>query len=291
MPTTTMEDERAPASAAVPDVEVRGASIPALGFGTWELEGAEAERMVETALELGYRHVDTAEMYGNETAVGRALRASDVAREEVFLTTKIWPDHYASDAFMPAVRASLDRLSTDYVDLLLPHWPSFESASLRETMENLNAARAEGLTRHIGVSNFTVALLEQALDASEGPLVVDQVEYHPYLDQTAVLGAVRRHGMALTAYSPLAKGRAPRDETLRAIGERHGASAAQVALRWHLQQDGVVAIPRTSSAKHCLENLRALELELDEGEMEAISDLAVPGGRLISPAGLAPDWD
>lgn len=274
----------------VPAIEGHGASVPALGFGTWELRGETARRLVERALEVGYRHVDTAEAYGNEAEVGRALEASGVDREALFLTTKVWPDHYEPRAFRDAVAASLERLGVERVDLLLLHWPRFRGTSLERTVDLLNEARAEGRTRHIGVSNFTPELLARAAGASEAPLVTDQVEYHPFLDQTAVLGTVRERGMVLTAYSPLAHGRAPRDPTLAEIGRRHGKTASQVALRWLLEQDRVAAIPRTSDPEHCAENLDILDFRLSTREMEEISGLAEPGGRVIDPDGLAPDW-
>lgn len=275
----------------VPEVERHGASVPSLGLGTWQLTGAEARRSVERALELGYRHVDTAEAYGNHAEVGRALEAAAARRDEVFLTTKIWPDHYAPEDFRTAVARALDELRTDHVDLLLLHWPRFEGTSLERTLELLNEALAERQTRHIGVSNFTADLLARAEEHSPAPLALNQVEYHPFLDQSAVLEAVRRRGMALTAYSPLARGRAVEDRTLAEIGRRHGKSAAQVALRWLVQQEGVVAVPKTASAEHATENLAVFDFQLSDGEMRRISGLADPDGRIIDPAGLAPEWD
>ena len=270
-----------------PIVRSHGVEIPTLGFGTWELRGPEARRMVERALEVGYRHVDTAQAYENEVDVGRALEESGL-REEVFLTTKIWPSGYRG--LPDAAWESLDRLRTDAVDLLLLHWPRFEGTSLEATVEKLNEVAERGGTRHVGVSNFTPELLERATRASDRPLVVNQVEYHPFLDQSDVLEAVREREMALTAYSPLAKGRAPRDETLWEIGRTHGASAAQVSLRWLVQQDRVTAIPRTSDPEHLRENFDVFDFRLTPEEMRRISDLAEPGGRIIDPEGLAPDW-
>lgn len=275
----------------VPPIESHGASIPALGLGTWELQGDAARRLVENALDVGYRHLDTAEAYGNEAEVGRALRASGLDREQLFLTTKVWPDHYAPTDFRDAVAASLERLGVDAVDLLLLHWPRFRGTTLEETVDLLNEARAEGRARHIGVSNFNTRLLTRAAEASEAPLAVNQVEYHPFLDQSEVLASVRERGMALTAYSPLAHGRVPGDRTLSEIGERHGKTAAQVALRWLLDQERVAAIPRTSDPEHCAENFRVFDFRLSEEERAGISRLAEPGGRVIDPVGLAPDWD
>lgn len=272
-----------------PVLEAHGARIPALGFGTWELRGSGARRMVERALETGVRHIDTAQGYGNEAEVGEALAASGVARDEVFLTTKVWPDAYPE--LPDAAEGSLQRLGVDRVDLLLLHWPSFRGTTLERTVEALNTVRDRGWTRHIGVSNFTVDLLERAWAASAAPLVTDQVEYHPFLDQTAVLRETRRRGMVLTAYSPLAKGRVVGDETLASVGRRHGKTAAQVSLRWLLQQEGVATIPRTSDPRHLEENLDVLDFELSSEEMERISSLARPGGRIVDPASLAPAWD
>lgn len=272
-------------------VEARGAAIPALGLGTWELAGDEAERAVSDALELGYRHIDTAQAYGNEARVGRAIEASAVPREKIFLTTKVWPDRYAPSDFAASVRRSLERLRTDHVDLLLLHWPAFEQTTLERTIESLNRARDEGWTRHIGLSNFTTELVGRATRFDGAPIAVNQVEYHPYLDQGAILAQARDLGIAVTAYSPLAHGRVPDDETLAEIGEAHGKSAAQVALRWLVQQEGVAAIPRTSKREHAAENLEIFDFELSDREMGRIGELAEPDGRVIDPAGLAPDWD
>lgn len=275
----------------IPEVDRRGAAIPRLGLGTWQLTGNDARRMVERALEIGYRHVDTAEAYDNHAEVGRALEASGVRREEIFLTTKIWPDHYAPGDFRTAVARALDELRTDHVDLLLLHWPRFEGTSLERTISLLNEALAERRTRHVGVSNFTSDLLARAEEHSAAPLVVNQVEYHPFLHQGPVLEAVRRRGMALTAYSPLARGRAVDHPTLREIGQRHGKSATQVTLRWLVQQEGVSAVPKTSSVEHAKENLDVFDFGLSDEEMRRISGLADPDGRIIDPAGLAPEWD
>lgn len=272
-----------------PVLEAHGARIPTLGFGTWELTGDTAERMTAEALEVGYRHIDTAQAYGNESQVGRAIEASDLSRDNIFITTKIWPDSYTD--FDEAVQERLELLRTDRVDLLLLHWPKFDGTTLTRTIDALNRARSEGRTRHIGVSNFNTDQLARAWAASEAPLVTNQVEYHPFLDQTPVLDAVREREMCLTAYSPLAHGQVPDDRTLAEIGRHHGASAAAVAIRWLIQQDGVAALPRTSDPEHCRDNFSAMEIELDREEMDRISALARPDGRVIDPAGLAPEWD
>jgi diketogulonate reductase-like aldo/keto reductase len=272
-------------------LSVYGAHIPRLGFGTFELEGDDAQRMVEAVLEMGYRHVDTAQIYENEEGVGAGLKAAGVPRDEVWVTTKVWPDHFGEGEFHDSVQRSLDRLGLDSVDLLLLHWPSFEGTSLQATVKRLNQAWEKGWARHIGVSNFNTALLEQAWAATQEPLVVNQVEYHPFLDQTAVLAAVRDHGMALTAYSPVAQGGVTDAPELTEIARRHDKNEHQVALRWLLQQDSVVAIPRTSSEEHCRQNQEVYDFRLSKEEMETIFALARSDGRIISPEGLAPDWD
>jgi diketogulonate reductase-like aldo/keto reductase len=270
-------------------VETHGASIPALGLGTFRLDGRTAGRMVAYALEIGYRHIDTAQMYGNEAEVGAALASSGVPREEIWLTTKIWPDDFAEGDLQRAAGQSVGRLRTE-PDLLLLHWPN-PRVPLRETIRALNEVRRQGLTRQIGISNSPTALIRQSVALSEAPLLVNQVEYHPYLSQRAVLEEARAQGMALTAYSPVAQGKVFADRTLARIGERHGKSPGQVTLRWLLQQDGVSAIPRSSREAHAKANLEIFDFVLSAEEMAAISALARPGGRLVNPAGFAPRWD
>jgi 2,5-diketo-D-gluconate reductase B len=270
-------------------VEAHGARIPALGLGTWQLEGSIARRMVGYALEIGYRHIDTAQMYGNEGEVGAAIASSGVARDEIWLTTKIWPDNFRDGALQRAAEQSVRRLRT-VPDLLLLHWPN-PSVPLAETMRALNDAKRRGLARHIGISNFTVALIQEALARSEEPLVADQVEYHPYLSQDAVREELHANGMALIAYSPLAKGRVFNDRTPVSIGERHGKNPGQVTLRWLIQQDGVAAIPRSSREAHAKANFEIFDFALSDAEMVEISALARPDGRQINPAGVAPRWD
>src|SRR5437762_4135288 len=217
-------------------VEANGARIPAIGLGTWELSGRTCARLVEQALKLGYRHIDTAQIYENEREVGDGLRASGIRRDDVFVTTKVWTTHFAPNDLERSTKESLARLRLSEVDLLLLHWPN-PHVPLAETLGALAHAKKLGLTRHIGVSNFTVALIEQAVAECPEPLVCDQVEYHPYLDQSRVLRACADHGMALVAYSPIAKGRIKNDKILARIGERHRKTAAQVCLRWLVQQN------------------------------------------------------
>ncbi|MDX6750773.1 aldo/keto reductase [Geminicoccaceae bacterium 1502E] len=271
-------------------VEANGAKIPAIGFGTWELRGGQAQAMVEAALEMGYRHIDTAQMYGNEAAVGAALRASGLPRETIFLTTKIWPEQFRTGCLQRAAEESLRRLGVEQVDLLLLHWPN-PDVPLRETMGALNEVVERGQTRHAGVSNFTTRLLDEAISLSATKLVANQVEYHPYLDQGRVLAKLRASGMALTAYCPLARGRFFAEPVVEAIAKRHGRTPGQIGLRWLVQQEGVIAIPRSSKPDHARLNLEVFDFTLSEEEMRQIAGLARPDGRMVAAAGFAPQWD
>jgi 2,5-diketo-D-gluconate reductase B len=269
-------------------IEANGARIPALGLGTWELRGRTCARIVEQALTLGYRHIDTAQVYENEQEVGEGLRASHVRRSEVFLTTKVWTTHFAPHDLERSTKESLVRLRVSEVDLLLLHWPN-PHVPLTETLGALAHAKTLGLARHVGVSNFTVALLDEAVAASPEPLVCNQVEYHPYLDQTKVREACARHGIAMVAYSPIAKGKIKNDPTLTRIGHVHGKSPAQICLRWLVQQN-VVAIPRTSKIERLSENLDIFDFELSEQDMADIFAMGSPEGRMTNFA-FAPKWD
>jgi 2,5-diketo-D-gluconate reductase B len=269
-------------------VEANGARIPAIGLGTWELRGRTCARLVEQALKLGYRHIDTAQIYENEREVGEGLRASGVRRDDVFVTTKIWTTHFAPNDLERSTRESLARLRLSEVDLLLLHWPN-PQVPLAETLGALAHVKKLGMVRHIGVSNFTVALIDEAVAACPEPLVCDQVEYHPYLDQTKVREACARHGMALVAYSPVAKGRIKSDQTLARIGRTYRKTAAQICLRWLVQQN-VSAIPRTSRIERLSENIDIFDFELSDHEMQEISGMGRPRGRLTD-FGFAPKWD
>lgn len=269
-------------------VEANGAQIPAIGLGTWELRGRACARIVEQALRLGYRHVDTAQIYENEREVGEGVRASGVKRSDVFVTTKVWTTHFAPNDLLRSTKESLARLRMTEVDLLLLHWPN-PQVPLEETLGALVQAQQLGLVRHIGVSNFTVAMIEEAVAKAAAPLVCNQVEYHPYLEQTKVLEACRANGLALVAYSPVAKGRVKNAEALNRIGARYGKSAAQVCLRWLMQQ-GVVAIPRTSKVERLSENLDIFDFVLTDEEMNEIFAMGTRGGR-ITDFGFAPKWD
>lgn len=251
------------------NVEAHGASIPIIGFGTWPLKGAECVRAVEAALACGYRHLDTAAVYDNEEAVGEGLRRSGVPRDSIFVTTKVWPDEIGDGRLQHSARRSLERLGLDAVDLLLIHWPS-RDIPLAESMAALNDVRRQGLTRHIGVSNFDAPLLQRAMDLSDAPLVADQVPYYPGLDQTALLAAAKALGVAFVSYSPLAKRGVLGNETVVGIAETRGRTPAQIVLRWHIQQ-GCVAIPRSSDAGRIAENFDVFDFALSTDEMAAIS--------------------
>ncbi len=276
--------------APIPSINANGAKIPLVGLGTWELRGRSCARVVEQALRLGYRHIDTAEIYDNEREVGEGLNASDVKRSEVFLTTKVWPAHFAPRALERAARDSLVRLRQSEVDLLLLHWPN-PQIPLEETLGALCKVKRDGLARHIGISNFTVAMIEEAVRISTEPLVCDQVECHPYLDQAKVLAACRANFMAMVAYSPIARGNAKNDKVLAKIGAAHEKTAAQVCLRYLVQQN-IVVIPRTSKLDRLTENASIFDFKLNEMEMRAIAALARPDGRVVNFAYSGTiDWD
>jgi 2,5-diketo-D-gluconate reductase B len=275
---------------AVNVVEAKGARIPLLGLGTWDLRGRTCVRIVEQALRLGYRHIDTAQIYENEREVGEGLRNSGVRRNDVFVTTKIWPSHFSPPELARATKERLVRLRLPEVDLLLLHWPN-PRIPLAETVGALCNVKQEGLARHIGVSNFTVAMLDEANSLTTEPLVCNQIEIHPFLDQSKVAAACRRLGMALVAYSPIARGEAKNDAVLTRIGRIHKKSAAQVCLRFLVQQD-IVVIPRTSKLDRLVENAALFDFALSDEEMAEISALARPDGRVVnySYEG-APNWD
>jgi diketogulonate reductase-like aldo/keto reductase len=276
--------------ANVPAVEAKGARIPLLGLGTWDLRGRVCARVVEQALRLGYRHVDTAEMYDNEREVGEGVHASGVKRNEIFVTTKIWPAHFAPRELKRAARDCLVRLRLSEVDLLLLHWPN-PQIPLAETLGALGKVKRDGLARHIGVSNFTVSLLDEALKASSEPLVCNQFECHPFLDQSKLIAACRQRGIAVVAYSPIARGNARNDEVLARIGAKHKKTAAQVCLRFLVQQN-IVVIPRTSKVERLAENAAIFDFALSAQEMAEISGLAQRDGRIVDWAFSGqPKWD
>jgi 2,5-diketo-D-gluconate reductase B len=267
-------------------VDVQNLEIPKLGFGTWRLEGGDCVVAVRDALELGYRHIDTARAYGNEEQVGQGIADSGLNRDEVFLTTKLWHTQLSASRVHDQIEQSLRDLHQEYVDLLLIHWPS-RNVPLAETIEAMLAAREAGQARHIGVANFPTALVREALELA--PIVCNQVEYHPFLGQPAVLEQAREHDLMVTAYSPLAQGAAPHDPVLREIAEQHGKSPSQVALRWLLDQPQVAAIPKAASHEHRAANLDVFDFELSDEQRGAIAGLE-RGERTIEPS-WAPDWD
>jgi 2,5-diketo-D-gluconate reductase B len=268
-------------------VTVQGVQVPKLGYGTWLVEGEAAYEGVLDALSLGYRHVDTARAYANEREVGRGLADSGVPRDEIWLTTKVWYEDADPDVLTRVFERQLEDLQTDRVDLLLLHWPAPETP-LGRTLGAMDALREQGLARHIGVSNFPSELLREAL--SLAPIFCDQVEYHPYLPQGPVMHECLENDLLLTAYSPFAHGLVHRDPELARIGERHGKSAGQVALRWLLDQPNVATLPKASSHERRAENLDVFDFELDDDERAAIAALSSRHLRTADPP-WAPDWD
>jgi 2,5-diketo-D-gluconate reductase B len=265
---------------------VRGTEVPKLGYGTWQVTGRDAEEGVEDALRLGYRHIDTARAYENEDEVGRGLKASGVDRGDIFLTTKIWTADFHHDDLVAAAEDSLRRLQVDHLDLLLLHWPN-PDVPLAETLGAMVALQERGLIRHLGVSNFTTALVEEAL--RHAPVFANQVEYHPYLGQGALAAQAREHDLLLEAYSPFAHGRLHDDPVLTEIGEAHGKTAGQVALRWLLDQPQVCTLPKASSHERRAQNLDVFDFELSDEERSRIADLE--RGRRTADPPWAPEWD
>ena len=256
--------------ASMRSLEIQGTTVPKLGFGTWQITGRECEEAVRDALEIGYRHIDTARMYGNEADVGRGLAASGVERSEIFLTTKIWPGDFEPARLRAATEDSLRSLDTEYVDLLLLHWPS-DKLVLEDTLGAMVALCEEGKIRQLGVSNFFGDLLGEALDLA--PVFADQVEFHPFLGQADVIELALQRDFMVTAYSPLAQGKVARDRTLREIADAHGKSPGQVALRWLLDQPNVSVIPKASSHERRAENFQVFDFELTGEERARIDAL------------------
>jgi len=271
-------------------VDANGANIPAIGLGTWTLMGEAATRLVTDAIRSGYRHVDTAAMYDNEEAVGAGLRASGVSRNEIFLTTKVWPSDIGEGDLQRSVEASLKRLRVDRIDLALIHWPS-TTIPLADSIWALNEVKDHGLARHIGVSNFTVSLVDEAVALSRHPLACNQIEYHPFLNQDRVLAACRGHGMAVVSYCPLARGAELFSEpAVTTAARQHGRTPAQIVLRWQVQQEGVVAIPRSSNPVRIAQNLRVFDFSLEADEMAALDALRSRQHR-ICDFEFSPEWD
>lgn len=269
-------------------LQTQGIKMPRLGLGTFRMQGDVCRAAVESALGLGYRHIDTAEMYANEDTIGPAIASSGIPRNELHVTTKVWHENLAPDGIRRAFDTSLNKLKLDHVDLYLVHWPS-RDMNLPAVFETLMKLKEEGRTRAIGVANFTVALLKKVVEEIRAPIACNQIEYHIMLDQTNVRNYLAAKSIPLVAYCPLAQGRAASDETLAAIGRKHNATAAQVALKWLLDQDGVAAIPKASRAESQKANLGALDVKLDDEDRKAIATLP-KDQRFVKPA-FAPAWD
>lgn len=254
----------------IPLIISNGAEIPVLGFGTWPLKGEAARRAVTAALDAGYRHIDTAAMYANEAEVGEAIRQHATPREEIFITTKVWPSDIEAGRLVASAEASLKKLRIDSVDLLLIHWSS-ASMPVGDQVRDLCKAHKRGLAKHVGVSNFSPEQIEETIRAADAPIVTNQIKHHPGLDQAATFAACARHGIAVTSYSPLGKGSVLRDRAITGIARAKGKTPAQVVLRWHVQQANNIAIPKSSDPRRIAENFDIFGFELSEEEMKRIS--------------------
>jgi 2,5-diketo-D-gluconate reductase B len=269
-------------------VEAHGARIPIVGFGSMRLKEDAGREAILSAIRNGYRHIDTAAFYGNEKEVGDAIKASGVKREDIFLTTKVRDNNLKADDFARSLDNSLKLLGLPQVDLLLIHWPN-PQVPHAESIGALNKAKRDGLTKHIGVCNYTVALLKEAHAATKEPLVTNQIEVHPFIDRSKVIDAGRRHGLSITAYCPIARGAVPGDAALARIGAAHGKSSAQVSLRY-LVQRGIVPIPRSANPQHLADNLAVFDFSLSDAEMAELSALSSANKRIVGPPH-APQWD
>jgi 2,5-diketo-D-gluconate reductase B len=274
---------------SIPTLSAHGATMPVIGLGTSGMGDVRAEN-IATGLKLGYRHIDTAWKYGTERQVGEGMRASGVRRGDIFLCTKVSHEYLHADDFARSVDESLQTLGVDYVDFLLVHWPNLK-IPLAETMGALAKAKRQGLTRHVGVANFNIGLLDQAIALCPEPLVTLQAEYHPYLDQTTLLNACRARGLIYTAYCPLGRGRLFKDPVLGEIARTRGKTIAQVALRWLIQKEIVAPIPRSSNPSRLAENIAVFDFSLSDEEMKRIDALKRPHGRIANPVGRVPPWD
>lgn len=270
-------------------VHAHGANIPALGLGTWPMKGDECIQAVSHALKIGYRHIDTAAMYGNEEAVGEGLRRSGIKRDHIFVTTKVWWTDIDDGTLQRSAQESLRKLGLAQVDLLLIHWPN-PQVPLASSIKALCTVKKHGLARHTGIANFPSRMVDEAVELASEPLVANQCEYHPYLDQSAVLATMRKYRSAFVSYSPLGRGGLLDDETIAMIAARHGKTPAQIVLRWHVQQQGVCAIPKSATPARIEENFAIFDFSLSDAEMSALSSLARPDGRVIDPD-FAPQWD
>lgn len=271
-------------------ISLNGTQVPALGLGTYPMTGTTAQKAITAAIGVGYRHIDTAQMYGNEADVGAAIKASGIDRNQIFVTTKIDNGNHAAADLKRSVEESLRKLASDYVDLLLIHWP-VRGVSLAETLDAMAALKTAGKIRHIGVSNFNTKLMEDAVALKGAEIVCNQVEYHIFLSQRAVLATARKHRMMVTAYCPVAHGDVARDPTVIAIAKRMNKTPTQIALRWLVEQDQVAAIPKASSRAHLKENFAIFDFALSPADRAAIDKIGSAKGRIINWAGVAPVWD
>ena len=283
--TSTALPARAPMA---PFIEANGARIPQLGLGTWPMKGEDCAAAVAHALSVGYRHIDTAAMYENEAAVGEGIRHGGVARDAIFVTTKVWFTDIGERDLQRSAEASLKRLGLDQVDLLLIHWPN-EQIPLKDSLRGLALAKRAGMARHIGIANFPSKLVDEAAKLSAEPLVANQCEYHPHLDQSRVIEAGRRHGIAFVSYTPLGRAKLFDERLIRTLADKYERTPAQIVLRWHMQQ-GVVAIPKSATHTRITENAAIFDFALEEAEMAALHALARPDGRVVNPA-WSPRWD
>jgi len=267
--------------------KARGATIPEIGLGTYKLIGKECTNIVKQALDVGYRHIDTAQMYKNEREIGDAVKSSGINRNELFITTKIWYTNLEHDDVLHAVENSLKELQTPYVDLLLVHWPN-PQISLKETFEAMLLLRDQGKVLNVGVANFPLSLLTEVIEEYRLPLFTNQVEFHPFLDQIDLLDYSYEHDFLITAYSPLAQGEVVQHEKLKQIADKYNKTASQIALRWLIEQENVVAIPKASSLKHLRENINIFDFALSDDDFEAIDNLE-KNTRYVNPS-FAPKW-
>ena len=270
-------------------LNAHGAQMPAIGYGTMEFSG-RAPELIAAAIASGYRHIDTARKYGTEQFVGEGIRASGIGRGELWVTTKVTELDAREADFMRSVETSLKTLGLDYVDLLLVHWPQ-PKVPFAETLGALAKAKRQGLARNIGVSNFTLAMLDEAVHACPEPLVTNQLEYHCYLPQDRMLAALKRHGMILTAYCPVARGKLLDDPVVGEIAKAHGKTPAQICLRWLIQQPGVAAVPRALEERHIADNIDVFDFSLTDEEMRRLSSLRSRRIRIADPPERAPKWD
>ena len=274
-------------------IKIQNKTIPTLGFGTWKLSGDACVRATELALDVGYRHIDTAQIYENEAEVGQAIKHaiknSGIDRRDIFLTTKVWMENVGHSTLAKSVDESLKKLKTEYVDLLLLHWP-VNDVPLKEQVEALAAVQKSGKAGLIGVSNYPVAFMRAVLNDHGVKIANNQVEYHPFLSQKPVIGFARAHDMWVTAYSPLARGAVRDNPVLQRIGDKYGKNEGQVALRWLTQQPDIAAIPKAASEAHIRNNINIYDFTLSDEEMNAIFALARPDGRMVNPD-WGPQWD